>query len=123
MADPSDSEWFVWYAILRGEPGTRSVLIGAGGFLGPPDVKGDVEIGYSVSEAWRGRGLGREMVEGLVRAAFDDARVTRLVAHAAGNNIPSRSILEGAGFVPVGSGPDPGQIRFELHRRGKRVTG
>ncbi len=98
-ADPSDGGWYVWYAILRTGSGTRSVVIGTGGFLGPPGQKGEIEIGYSVSEAWRGQGLGREMVEGLVHAALDDARVHRILANTAGDNAPSRSILEGAGFI------------------------
>jgi RimJ/RimL family protein N-acetyltransferase len=121
-AEASARGWFVWYAILRGGAGERPVVIGTGGFLGPPGPNGDVEIGYSVSEAWRGRGLGREIVEGLVHAALDDPRVTRILAHTAVDNAASRSILDGAGFSAAGPGAEPGTIRFELNRRGEDVS-
>jgi len=63
-ASDRDVGWYSWYA-LHGHPGARS-LIGAGGFLGPPDESGLVEIGFSIHPNWTGRGFATEMVGELV---------------------------------------------------------
>jgi RimJ/RimL family protein N-acetyltransferase len=115
-AESSAAGWYVWYAVLRPADGGRATLIGTGGFLGPPSDAGEVEIGYSLSEAWRGKGFAKEMVSGLVSQALSDPRVTRLVAHTKEQNAPSRSVLEGTGFHAAGAGSEPGSLRYELHR-------
>src|SRR5260221_6587601 len=58
MAEGGDAAtgWYGWYAVLRGTESERANLVGGGGYLGPPDGNGCVEIGYSVSEQWRGAG-------------------------------------------------------------------
>jgi RimJ/RimL family protein N-acetyltransferase len=116
QAEPSASGWYVWYAVLRAGAGGDSTLVGTGGFLGPPNAAGDVEIGYSLSESWRGKGFAHEMVGGLVSQALSDPRVNRLVAHTKEENAPSRSVLERAGFHVAGPGTEPGSLRYELHR-------
>jgi [ribosomal protein S5]-alanine N-acetyltransferase len=108
--------WYVWYAVLRTAAGGDATLVGTGGFLGPPNAAGEVEIGYSLSESWRGKGFAKEMVGGLVSQAFSDPRVNRLVAHTKEENAPSRSVLEGNGFHVAGAGSEPGSLRYELHR-------
>ncbi len=116
QAGPPAAGWYVWYAVLRPEDQTPATLLGAGGFLGPPGASGEIEIGFSVSRGWRGRGFAGELVSGLVRQALSDSRVTRVVAHTGEGNAASRSVLEGAGFQPAGAGTDPGSLRYELHR-------
>ena len=46
--DSSVIGWYIWYAIRRPQNNTPSLLIGAGGYFGPPDKDGTVEIGFSV---------------------------------------------------------------------------
>jgi len=53
---PEAVGWYGWYAILEG---SEPALVGCGGYLGPPDESGCVEIGYSICERWRGQGLAR----------------------------------------------------------------
>ena len=117
-AEPHSEGWYVWYAVLPAAPGGRASLLGAGGFLGPPNPAGEVEIGYSLSESWRGKGYARDMVGGLVRQALSDPRVTCILAHTAEKNAPSRAVLEGAGFRESGPGAEPGSVRYEIHRGG-----
>ena len=121
-AEPSAAGWYVWYAVFHPEDGGRATLIGTGGFLGPPNGAGEVEIGYSLSEAWRGRGLAKEMVSGLVSQALSDRRVTVVVAHTNEQNAASRSVLEGTGFHSAGAGAEPGSLRYELHRASTAVA-
>ena len=121
QAEPSALGWYVWYAVLPAAGG-NAMLVGTGGFLGPPDAAGDVEIGYSLSESWRGKGFAKEMVGGLVRQALSDPRVNRLVARTNEQNVRSRSVLEGNGFHVTGVGSEPGSLRYELHRSSTGVV-
>jgi RimJ/RimL family protein N-acetyltransferase len=113
---PSAMGWYVWYAVLRAQPGIKATLLGAGGFLGPPNGTGEVEIGFSVAQAWQAKGFAKEMVGGLVSQALSDRRVNRVVAHTSELNIRSRSVLEGNGFHVAGAGTETGSLRYELHR-------
>jgi ribosomal-protein-alanine N-acetyltransferase len=120
-AGPPAAGWYVWYAVLRAAAGGEATLVGTGGFLGPPNAAGEVEIGYSLSESWRGKGFAQEMVGGLASHAFSDPRVTRLVAHTNEQNARSRSVLERNGFRVAGAGTEPGSLRYELHRVSTQV--
>lgn len=108
--------WYSWYAILPASPGNRATVIGAGGYLGPPDGAGEVEIGYSLVPAWQGQGYATELVDALVTRALDDERVRRIIAHAAPDNNPSCAVLERAGFHCAASEPGPGGLLYELVR-------
>src|SRR5437879_3061039 len=46
-AAPDSVGWFGWYALVAGDEGATPVLVGGGGFMGPPR-DGVVQIGYSV---------------------------------------------------------------------------
>jgi [ribosomal protein S5]-alanine N-acetyltransferase len=121
-ADPSEICWYVWYAVLRVAAGGRGSLLGTGGYLGPPDQDGVVEIGYSVSRAWRGKGFAGEIVGGLIAQAFSDERVNRILAHTAKDNAASQRVIERAGFRAAGAGAEPGHLRFELRRIWRNQT-
>lgn len=112
--------WYGWYALRRPEekdaprePGAAPFLVAAGGYLGPPDETGEVEVGYSVAPGWRGRGYATELVAALVKRAQADPRVRRIVAHTTEANAASRRTLEKAGFRAVDLGADPRRVRFE----------
>jgi RimJ/RimL family protein N-acetyltransferase len=108
--------WFGWYAVRRADAGRRAVVVGAGGFLGPPNDDGEVEIGFSVVDSWRGHGYASEMAAALVSIALADRRVARIVAHTTEANTASCGVLRRAGLQRVGAGPEPGSVRFELVR-------
>ncbi|WP_139925198.1 GNAT family N-acetyltransferase [Hymenobacter sp. DG01] len=105
--------WYGWYAILKAGPETpKNTLIGAGGFHGPPQDE-TVEIGFSIADDWRGRGLGTELVAGLVRHAADTGLVRQLTARTTPTNLASRRILEQNGFRLPAPEPDAeGHLQF-----------
>ncbi len=108
--------WLGWYAVRRASVDRRAVVVGSGGFLGPPDDEGEVEIGFSVVESWRGNGFASELAAALVGIALADRRVRTVVAHTTEANMASCAVLRRAGLRNVGAGPEPGTVRFELVR-------
>ena len=98
--------WYGWYALLRaGAEAPTSTLVGAGSFHGPP-VDDTAEIGFAVAADWQGRGLGTELVGGLVRHAADTELVRYLTARTAPDNEPARRTLERNGFRQISDAPD-----------------
>jgi ribosomal-protein-alanine N-acetyltransferase len=73
-------------------------LIGECGWLGGPDVHGDVEIGYGLATSAHGRGLGTEAVGVLTTWVEQQPGVRRITADALVGNVPSRRVLERLGF-------------------------
>ena len=108
--------WGLWYFVLREGPNGRPLAIGNGGYKGKPSDDGTVEIGYSIVEAFHGKGLGTEGARALVDHAFRSPRVTRVIAETFPNLIASIRVLEKNGFVRIEGGSEPGVIRFELKR-------
>jgi ribosomal-protein-alanine N-acetyltransferase len=99
--------WLNWYAVTRQEP---LLLAGCGGFLGPADAEGSVEIGYSVAEALRGQGLATEMVAALVQFAFEGG-ARRVLAHTTQANPASIAVLLNDGFYEDGK-TEEGMLEF-----------
>jgi len=108
--------WALFYYVLREGPDGRPLAIGSGGFKGKPTADGAVEIGYSIVEAYQGRGLATEAARALVSHSFRAPTVTRVVADTLPHLVPSIRVLVKCGFVLIGAGPEPDTIRFELKR-------
>lgn len=104
--------WYNWYALLKAEGDVPRTLIGSGGFTGPPDAAGAVEIGYSIATDWQRQGLATELVAGLVQQAAATGMVRRLVAHTPPENILSQRVLLRNNFTSTGTDVN-GQLRFE----------
>jgi RimJ/RimL family protein N-acetyltransferase len=100
---PRDAGWYGWVAVHD----AANEIIGDGGFHGPPDDVGMVEIGYSVMPAWERRGLASEMAVALVGWAMGDAEVTAIRAETLAGNAPSQAILRRIGFAESGRYDDP----------------
>lgn len=114
-AAPDQVGWFNWYALARdAEP--RPVLVGGGGFLGPPRG-GSVQIGYSVLPQFQRRGYATELTIALVRWASAQPGVSRITAETEWENPASTRVLEKAGFVPAGPAAESGGMPFELLTR------
>ena len=92
------------------------VVVGAGGYKGKPDAAGSVEVGYSVLPEYRRQGLATEAVAGLVANAFNDARVSRIIAETLPGLDASIGVLRKNHFRDIGAGSEPGVIRYELTR-------
>ena len=110
------SGWYAWYAVRRACAEHPVTIVGTGGYFGPPDRTGRVELGYSVCPSWRRQGLASEMVAALVGRAFADARVTCVVAETRPDNAASIAVLARAGFASLGAGRDADHRRFGLLR-------
>jgi ribosomal-protein-alanine N-acetyltransferase len=108
--------WYAWYAIHRPIDEDQPVVIGAGGYLGPPGADGVVEIGYSIAPEFQGRAFATELVQALVSQAFSVAGVVRVIAHTSPTNAGSIKVLERCGFTLVGAGSEPDTVRYERAR-------
>jgi ribosomal-protein-alanine N-acetyltransferase len=96
-------------------PEDGAVLIGIGGFKGPP-VDGVVEIGYEIAPALRGRGRAGAAAAALVDTARRHG-CTTVIAHTLAETNPSTSVLARLGFARTEAveDPDEGSIwRWEL---------
>jgi len=97
------------------------MLIGNGGYKGPPDDagRGMIEIGYSVVSGRQRRGYATEACRALVDRAFADRRVEVVVAHTLPHLEPSIGVMRklGMSFVRRFIDPTDGEVvRYELTR-------
>ena len=106
---PEAVGWYGWYAILEG---SEPALVGCGGYFGPPDESGCVEIGYSICEQWRGQGLAKELVQALVNRALA-LGAKKIVAHTTDANPASIAVLLGCGFQQT-IRSETEQLQFEI---------
>lgn len=120
---PAEAEWWLHYFALRDEAGAPEVLVGAGGYKGPPDAEGSVEIGYTILHAFRRRGLASEAARGLVAHAFERPDVRRVVAETLPSLAGSIAVLERCGFRRVPSANPEEVLRYALERSGARGAG
>ena len=90
--------WYSWYAVLNTTSQEPASVVAAGGYFGPPDQSGGVEIGYSVATAFRGRGIASELVAALVANGFAYLNVTCIIAHTSNANPASITVLRTCGF-------------------------
>lgn len=113
--DPDAAGWFAWYAVRRARGSEVAVVVGSGGYFGPPGQDGVVEIGYAMCPEWRGKGYATEIARALSSHAAASARVRTVIARTNADNLGSIIVLERAGFCRSGeaSGSGPGQLRFE----------
>jgi len=108
---PEMAGWLSWYWVLREK---ERILVGCGGFKGPPRQDGSVEIGYSVLPQYQGHGYASEAVGGLIDWAFEHGKVSHVFAETAPENKPSIGLLEKLGFRAIGPDPESGMIHFLL---------
>ncbi len=107
--------WRFYYMVLT-EPRT---LIGTCGIKQPPGQDGCVEIGYSVLEGFRGRGLATEAALALMGAAFD-AGASEVAAETYPLLLPSIRVMEKCGMARTGEGSEPGTLRYSRRRGPER---
>lgn len=79
-----------WGSLFFIEPEVR-MLVGFGGFKGPPSSDAVVEIGYAIAPRFRGKGLATDAVAQMVRRAFVDTTVRAVDAHTLGQGEPIHS--------------------------------
>lgn len=89
-----------WYIVA----GDR--LVGNGGFKGPPDATGMVEMGYSVVEAEQRKGYGSAAIRLLTAFALRHPRVTTVTAETTPELVGSQGVLQATGFHLISRTPD-----------------
>ncbi|MBF5041479.1 MULTISPECIES: GNAT family N-acetyltransferase [Myxococcaceae] len=104
---PEQSGWWSWYWVRR----EGRVLVGAGGFKGPPSPGGEVEVGYSVLEAHQRQGYAQEAVEALIAWAFAHPEVNHVAAETTPGNVASLRVMERCGLRYLRPGDEPGTLR------------
>ena len=97
-ADPQAAEWIARAVIAEPE----GVIVGHGGFHGPPDPDGVVEVAYTVAPQYRLRGYAKAILAALLRRADADPRVTAVRASIRPDNLGSRKVIAGFGFRKIG---------------------
>jgi [ribosomal protein S5]-alanine N-acetyltransferase len=104
-ADP----WRLGFAVVHRE---ARMVIGSGGFKGPPDSDGMVEIAYGIAPTFQRRGYATEVAKALVEYALRDGAVRRLRAHTLRESNPSTKVLRKCGFEFIGEviEPDDGPV-------------
>jgi RimJ/RimL family protein N-acetyltransferase len=83
-------------------------VIGDCGTHGSADATGSVEIGYGLAAPYRGRGYGTETVAAITGWLLAQPEVIRVRARTAAGNLPSRRVLEKAGFRIAGDAAGAG---------------
>ena len=101
--DPASAEWIARAAVDAG----TGVVVGHGGFHGPPDGDGTVEVAYSVDPAFRLRGYAKAILRALLRRADSDPAVRAVRASIRPDNAGSLATIAGSGFKKVGEQWDP----------------
>lgn len=105
--------WYAWYAVRKADAQGSRALVGAGGYFGPPDSEGVVEIGYSVLPEWRRMGYASEIVQALLERAFSHPQVKKVIAHTTESNQASIGVLLRCGFLETGVRKEAGTLYFE----------
>lgn len=113
LGDPTEQCWSFWYLTTPDEP---KELVGICGFKGRPDASGSVEVGYSVLESFRRKGLASEAVGSLVGWAFTHHNVNEVSAETFPYLTQSIRVLEKNGFVLTGPGSEAGVVRYAVKR-------
>jgi RimJ/RimL family protein N-acetyltransferase len=102
-SEPDVVGWAIWLIIRKSD----RVVIGDGGFKGPPNGAGEVEIGYALVEAARGNGLGKEFARKLTDWAFAHEEVAAVLAETLVDGYASIGVLKSLGMNQIGQYEDP----------------
>jgi len=102
---PSDPDpWRFGFAVVHRQ---ERAVMGTGGYKGPPDASGMVEIAYGVAPAFQGRGYATEIARALCAYALESDLVRLLRAHTLPEPNASTRVLKKNGFEFVGEVDDP----------------
>ncbi len=99
-ADP----WIHGFALVHR---SSDLVVGTGGFKGPPADDGIVEIAYGVSPGHREKGYATEAAQALTAFALASDQVRVVRAHTLPEPSASTRVLTKCGFRCVGEVVDP----------------
>jgi RimJ/RimL family protein N-acetyltransferase len=101
--DPVSADWIARAAVAEPD----GVVVGHGGFHGPPDSDGTVEVAYSVDPAHRRCGYATAMLAALLDRAAADPTVRSVRASIRPDNTGSLATIAKFGFRKIGEQWDP----------------
>ena len=111
LDNPDRYEWYTnWEIVLK----DTNTSIGGIGFAGYPDENGETEVGYMLDQQYQGLGYAVEALEAIVNWAFTNKDVSVVNARTPVDNIPSRRLLEKAGFSELETGE--GLVKYQKQR-------
>jgi ribosomal-protein-alanine N-acetyltransferase len=114
QANPGAAGFLSWYIVLVQEGKRR--LVGIAGVTGPPDQSGTIEVGYSVVEKFQKQGIGTEATRALIQWTFEHPAVQMVTAQTFPELGPSIKVMERCGMSFLGTGSEPGTIRYGITR-------
>lgn len=99
-AAPTARHWHTpWIMIASGE----DVPIGEVSFRGPPNKRGEVEIGFGIFKQFEGHGYATEAIEAICRWGFSMPGCYFIRAVTAEGNSASERVLKKCGFHRIAS--------------------
>ncbi|TWW00842.1 GNAT family N-acetyltransferase [Chitinophaga pinensis] len=100
---PDRYQWYTnWEIVLKKE----RLAIGGIGFIGYPDDNGQTETGFMLDKNFHGKGYAKEALISISNWAFTHDELKTIIAKTAEDNLPSRKLLESAGFMRIGQEAD-----------------
>lgn len=96
--EPEAAAWIVRAAVAEPE----GVVIGHGGYHGPPDANGMVEVGYTVDPAYRRQGYAKAILTALLERAAAEPGVRVVRASISPDNAASLATIASFGFTEIG---------------------
>jgi [ribosomal protein S5]-alanine N-acetyltransferase len=96
--DPEAARWIVKAAVSE----SGGVVIGHGGYHGPPDERGMVEVGYTVDPQYRRQGYAKAILTALIERAETEPAVRVVRASISPTNAASLATIAGFGFLEAG---------------------
>lgn len=88
---PWNTNWLIISLIER-------TLMGGCCFHGLANPVGEVEVGYGLDIAFRGRGFMSEALQSLIAWAFSQPHIVTVIAETERANLPSQRVLERLGM-------------------------
>jgi [ribosomal protein S5]-alanine N-acetyltransferase len=114
-SNPPTNDWNGFFFIDQ----KNIALVGNGGFYGPPDDLGAVEIGYEIASEYWNRGFATEAVQAMINFAFAHEEVRIVRAHTLAEQNASNRVLQKVGmkFVAEIDGFEQGKTwRWQISR-------
>lgn len=93
-----------------------NVLMGMGGFPGPPGPDAVIEIAYGIAQSYQGKGYATELAKALIDFALRDKNIRTIRAHTLPQTSASTRVLEKCGFHRAGEAVDEGKVVWRWER-------
>jgi [ribosomal protein S5]-alanine N-acetyltransferase len=95
---PFTIEWHPFLIIHKED----KVLLGIGGYKGPSNINGDIEICYGIIANYRSKGYATEAAQWFIEHAFENEKVKIVSATTLSDNGASSNVLRKCGMLKVG---------------------